>query len=79
MISPDTIAATPRLGRKPRDEEIDVYGLTHPGALRQENQDHFLIGALRKEFAIRQTSLPELGRVPVGTEQIGRASCRERV
>jgi serine/threonine protein phosphatase PrpC len=28
--------------RKPRDEEIDVYGLTHPGKVRAENQDHFL-------------------------------------
>jgi len=70
MISPDAVAATPRLGRKPRDEEIDVYGLTHPGALRKENQDHFLIGALRKEFAIQQTSLTELGRVPVGAERL---------
>ena len=29
--------------RKPRDDEIDVYGVTHPGKVRTENQDHFLI------------------------------------
>src|SRR6266516_1101575 len=28
-------------GRKPRDDEIDVFGLTHPGKVRDENQDRF--------------------------------------
>src|SRR3954454_13613349 len=44
--------------RKPRDDEIDVYGLTHPGKVRKENQDHFLICALRKQMVVQQTSLP---------------------
>ena len=44
--------------RKPRDDEIDVYGLTHPGRIRTENQDHFLICALRKQMVVQQTSLP---------------------
>ena len=46
--------------RKPYDEEIDVYGLTHAGKVRKENQDHFLICALKKQLVVRQTSLPEL-------------------
>jgi serine/threonine protein phosphatase PrpC len=45
--------------RKPRDDEIDVYGLTHPGRVRSENQDHFLICSLRKQMAVHLTSLPE--------------------
>jgi serine/threonine protein phosphatase PrpC len=44
--------------RKPRDDEIDVYGLTHPGKVRKENQDHFLICTLRKQMVMMQTSLP---------------------
>jgi serine/threonine protein phosphatase PrpC len=44
--------------RKPRDDEIDVYGFTHPGKIRTENQDHFLICALRKQMVVQQTSLP---------------------
>ena len=44
--------------RKPRDDEIDVYGLTHPGKIRSENQDHFLICSLRKQMVVQQTSLP---------------------
>jgi protein phosphatase len=45
--------------RKPSDEEIDVYGLTHVGRVRDSNQDHFLIGSLRKQAVIHQTSLPD--------------------
>ena len=45
--------------RKPRDDEIDVYGLTHPGRVRSENQDHFLICSLRKQMVVHLTSLPE--------------------
>ena len=43
--------------RKPRDEEIDVYGLTHAGKVRSENQDHFLICALKQQMVVHQTSL----------------------
>jgi protein phosphatase len=37
---------------------MDVCGLTHPGKVRTENQDHFLICALRKQMVVQQTSLP---------------------
>lgn len=43
--------------RKPRDDEMDVYGLTHPGKVRSDNQDHFLICALRKQMVVQQTSI----------------------
>jgi protein phosphatase len=46
--------------RKPRDSEIDVYGLTHTGHTRAENQDHFLIASLHKRMVVRMTSLPTL-------------------
>ena len=44
--------------RKPRDDEIDVYGLTHPGKVRKNNQDHLLLGPLRRKLDILETSLP---------------------
>ena len=44
--------------RKPYDDEIDVYGFTHPGKVRKDNQDHFLICALSKQMVVQQTSLP---------------------
>ena len=56
--------------RKPLDEEIDVYGLTHPGKVRPDNQDHFLISALRKQMVVFQTSLPSPERVGGGPERL---------
>ncbi len=56
--------------RKPFDEEIDVYGLTHAGKVRPDNQDHFLISALRKEMVVYQTSLPRPERIGGGAERL---------
>ena len=50
MVAPDiSLRGAPPISsqRKPRDDEIDVYGLTHPGRVRNENQDHFLICSLQ--------------------------------
>ncbi|MEO6444349.1 MAG: protein phosphatase 2C domain-containing protein [Gemmatimonadaceae bacterium] len=43
---------------KPRDDELDVYGLTHVGKVREENQDHFLICSLKKHLDVHSSSLP---------------------
>ncbi len=56
--------------RKPRDDEIDIHALTHPGLLREENQDHFLICQLKKQMDIWLTSLPELGMMPMDSERL---------
>jgi PPM family protein phosphatase len=56
--------------RKPRDDEIDVYGVTHPGKVRTENQDHFLICSLRKQIQIRLTSLPEPERLMADPDRL---------
>jgi serine/threonine protein phosphatase PrpC len=59
-MTPAQTAAPPLAPeRKPRDEEIDVYGLTHVGKVRKENQDHFLICALKKQMVVQRTSLPD--------------------
>jgi len=46
--------------RKPRTEEIDVFGLTHTGKVRKVNQDHFLVGSLEKNMLVHLTSLPDM-------------------
>jgi len=48
-----------RSPKKPRDDEIDVFGLTHAGKVRTENQDHFLVCQLLKKIEVHLTSLPE--------------------
>lgn len=70
MTSSTAIASDPAIGRKPRDDELDVYGLTHPGLVRQENQDHFLICSLRKEVVVHSSSLPKLAGLSAGTERL---------
>ena len=55
---------------KPRDEDIDVYGLTHVGKVRKENQDHFLIGSLTKRMEVDRTSLPPEAELAVEPERL---------
>ena len=43
-IENEIVAQT--LGRKPTDEEIDFFGLTHQGKVRKDNQDHFFLGSV---------------------------------
>jgi serine/threonine protein phosphatase PrpC len=65
-----TAAAESATEPKPRDDEIDVFGLTHAGLQRGENQDHFLLCSLRKEIVVHLTSLPAVGRLPTGSERV---------
>ena len=43
---------------KPRDEELDFFGITDTGKVRKENQDHFLVATLHRTIRVRVTSLP---------------------
>ncbi len=67
---PSDISA-PSVPRKPRDDEIDVWGLTHQGKVRQTNEDHFLIGSLRKQLDIKATSLPDAEQLCACDERVG--------
>lgn len=44
--------------RKPYDDEIDVYGLTHPGKVRDTNEDQFLLASIHKRIKVLSTSIP---------------------
>ncbi len=70
MPAHQTAAPPGAADRKPFDDEIDVYGLTHTGKVRPDNQDHFLICALRKQMVVHQTSLPETERLMAGPERL---------
>ena len=70
MTAPQMAAPLAALERSPRDEEIDVYGLTHPGSVRIENQDHFLICALKKQMVVRLTSLPDADNLMAEPERL---------
>ncbi len=55
---------------KPRDDEIDVYGLTHKGLVRQDNQDHFLLASIHKRVQVLQTSLSVSEREVLSDERL---------
>jgi protein phosphatase len=70
MIQTQEVAPLEAKPRKPRDEELDGYGLTHRGKVRAENQDHFVMGSLRKRLNIRLSSLPELNNLPLTEDRV---------
>lgn len=55
---------------KPRDSELDVYGLTHVGLVRTNNEDHFLLGSLHLRLNVLSTSLSMPERLPIGGERL---------
>ena len=70
QAEPDRGHSVPSPGPRPRDSEIDIFGLTHPGKLRTENQDHFFVGQLKKQIHVHSTSLPEVAQLPVESERL---------
>lgn len=64
VTSPDAV------DRKPLDEEIDVYGLTHPGKVREANLDHFLLCSLHRQMVLHRTSLPDVADLPLQAERL---------
>ena len=56
--------------RKPRDEEIDVHGLTHVGKVRKENQDHFLLATVQKQVNVLATNLGPQQHLPLGNQRV---------
>ena len=54
-------------GRRPREDEIDSHGVTHPGKVRRDNQDHYLLCWLQRQVVVRRSSIPQADAV-LGTE-----------
>ena len=62
MSDPTRAAAVPvspaETEPRPTSTNVDVFGLTHRGRVRSENQDQFLIASLHKLLRVHQSSLP---------------------
>ena len=56
--------------RKPDDDEIDVFGLSHAGKVRPDNQDHFLLASLHKRLTVHQTNLTAAERLPFADRRL---------
>ncbi len=50
---------------RPRDDELDLFGLTHIGKVRKGNQDHFLVATIHPQVVLHTTSLPDTESLPM--------------
>lgn len=72
----DTDAAQPgaptsnELQAKPDDSQLDLFGLTHPGKVRTQNQDHFLVCTIHPQVVIHGTSLPNVDQLPLRGQRL---------
>ena len=59
MASLFSLPAASRNDSRPRDDELDLFGLTHPGLVREENEDQFLLCTVHPQVVVHGTSLPD--------------------
>ncbi len=55
---------------RPRDIELDLFGLTHVGRVRRENQDHFMLCTVHPQVVVHGTSIPDADRLPLRGERL---------
>ena len=53
------------LWQRPGDAELDLFGLTHTGRTRKENQDHFMLCTVHPQVVVHGTSLPDVDDLPL--------------
>lgn len=56
---------------RPNDDELDMFGLTHPGLQRENNQDHFLLATIHASIAVLGSSLEGLDKLPLKGNRMG--------
>ena len=55
---------------RPHDIEPDLFGLTHVGLVRKENQDHYMLCTVHPQVVVHGTSLPDADKLPLRGERI---------
>jgi len=56
---------------RPNDDELDMFGLTHPGLKRENNQDHFLLATVHAQISVLGSSLAGLEHLPLKGNRLG--------
>ncbi len=56
--------------RKPSDDEVDFFGLTHCGSKRDKNEDQFLICSLNKNIQVHASSIADLDPAVLSSERM---------
>ena len=60
-----------RTSVRPTDAELDLFGLTHQGHRRKNNQDHFLIATVHAGIKLHSTSLARAEELPLEGNRLG--------
>jgi serine/threonine protein phosphatase PrpC len=55
---------------RPHDSQLDLFGLTHRGKVRTENQDHFLVATVHPEVVVHGTSLGSMAGLPLRGQRL---------
>jgi serine/threonine protein phosphatase PrpC len=68
---PADLPAATASERRPLTADADLFGLTHRGNVRTENQDQFMIASLHKLLRVHQSSLPADDVTPLVSDSRG--------
>jgi serine/threonine protein phosphatase PrpC len=66
-----SVQVTGELGGRPTDEELDLFGITHEGKVRPDNQDHFMLATIHPQVVVHGTSLPDVENLPLRGGRFG--------
>ncbi|MDQ6830749.1 MAG: hypothetical protein M3081_17955, partial [Gemmatimonadota bacterium] len=58
IVAPFTTRTRAPADQRPRDDELDLYGVTHAGRVRPDNQDQFLLATVHPQVIIHGSSIP---------------------
>ena len=63
--------SSPAVSVRPADDELDMFGITHPGLQRKENQDHFLLATVHPQIVVHGSSLGGVSELPLRGSRLG--------
>lgn len=69
-FTPASSAPASSSSQKPRDDELDLFGLTDIGKVRKSNQDHFLLCTVHPQVQIHASSLPDTDELPLRGQRL---------
>jgi protein phosphatase len=55
---------------RPRDDELDLFGVTHPGRVRASNQDQFLLCTVHPQVVVHGTSLTDTSAITLRGQRV---------
>lgn len=55
---------------RPRDDELDLFGMTHPGRVRASNQDQFLLCTVHPQVVVHGTSLTDTSAITLRGQRV---------